>query len=527
MLTAFQIGKPGAGAPSSELLPVFAPISVARMIWKRKVVAAGIAVLGCALTLWVIRRMPSIYVSEALVLIDSQKIPEKFVPSTVNNDLQDRIATISQEILSTSRLEKIISDFNLYQDERKTLLSEDVLALMRKDISIEMERGLSGTRPGAFRVSYSGKDPKVVARVTNRIANLFIEENTKTREVQAEGTSEFMDSQLAEAKARLDQLEASVSQFKLKHNGELPEQQGELISNMGRLEADLRSNRDALNRLQESKSMLESNLATTEATLQALAAVGDRPEESAAVPVVAGAAAAPPKKPSEVLEAQLEALSGRYGPAHPDVKRLQAEIAAQKAVEAADPGLGQVAQLAEAPAPAPKREAQETQAVDRRAQTSEHLASLKAQIGIAEREIEFRSQEQTRIEGEMKESSDRISRLPLREQEMAQVTRDYEISKTNYRSLLDKKLAAEMSTNLERGQKPERFTLIDPARVPGKPQRPKRPLLYAFGSLLSLTAGLAAGLGMELKQNSLLGEWELGPQIPILARLPKMDPSRV
>lgn len=519
MVTAFQVEKSGAGAQPGELMPLFAPLSVARMIWKRKLVIAVSATLGCVLSVYLVWRMPAIYVSEALVLIDSQKIPEKFVSSTVNNDLQDRIATISQQILSTSRLKKIISDFDLYRDERKTSFPEDVLALMRKDISIQVDRGLSGNRPGAFRVSYEGKNPKVVAAVANRIANLFIDENTKTREVQAEGTSEFMDSQLAEAKARLDQLEASVSRFKLKHNGELPEQQGELISNMGRLEVELQSNRDALNRSQESKSMLESNLATTEATLQALAAAADRPEESTPVSVGGGAPAAPPKKPSEVLEAQLEVLSGRYGPAHPDVKRLQAEIAAQKAVEAAGPGLERVPQIAEAP--------HETQAADQRGPVSEHLASLKAQIGIAQREIEFRSQDQTRITGEMKEYSERISRLPLREQEMAQVTRDYEISKTNYRSLLDKKLAAEMATDLEHGQRPERFTLIDPAPVPRKPQRPQRPLLYAFGSLLSLAAGLAMGLGMELKRGSLLGEWELGRQIPILARLPKVDGSGV
>jgi len=511
MVTAFQVGKPGAGAQASDLMPVFAPLSVARMIWKRKLVIAAIAAVGCLLAALVVHRLPSIYVSEALVLIDSQKIPEKFVSSTVGNDLQDRIATISQQILSTSKLEKIISDFDLYRQERKVLFPEEVLALLRKDISIQMDRSWSGNRPGGFRVSFQGKNPDVVAAVANRIATLYIAANSESREVQAEGASEFMDSQLAEAKMRLDQLEALVSQYKLKHNGELPEQQGELTSTMGRLEVELQSNRDAWNRAQESKAMLESNLASTEATLQALAAVTDRPEESATVPASVAPAAAP-KKPSEALEAQLDALLTRYGSAYPDVQRLRAEIAVQKAAEAMEPLPERSPQVSEAPKRAPR-------------ETSEHLASLKAEIGIAQREIEFRSQEQTRFAGEMKEYSEKISHLPLREQEMAQVTRDYEISKTNYKNLLDKKLAAEMATDLEHGQRPEHFSLIDPARVPAKPQRPNRPLLYAFGGLLSLAAGLSAGVGIELKQGRLLGEWELGPQIAVLARLPKVEAS--
>jgi polysaccharide biosynthesis transport protein len=515
MLTTFQVEKPGARLLAGALNSALQPLSIARMIWKKKLIIASIAIVGAALSVAVVRRMPPIYVSEALVLIDSQKISEKFVSSSVSVELQDRIATISQQILSTSRLQKIISSFDLYRNERKSMFPEEVLDLMRRDISIQMDRTWSN-KPGAFRVSYQGKDPKVVARVANRIANLYIEENSKTRETQAEGTSEFIDRQLAEAKARLDELEAAVSQFKLKYNGELPEQQGALISTLGRLEVELETNRDALNRAQESKAMLESNLATVEASLQAMATAPDWSREAATafVPSVAGT---PPAKQSELLEAQLSVLTSRYGPNHPDVKRLEAELAAAKAAEAAQP----VAAPAHA-SPNAEPPAREPSGAD----SSERLASLKMQIGVAEREIDFRTEEQARISSEMKDNSERINRLPLREQEMARVTRDYEISKANYRNLLDKKLAAGMATDLERGQNTERFILLNPAEVPEKPRRPKKPLLYALGGFLSVLAGLVAGVGLEMKHGKLLGQWELGPQIPVLACLPEIVPRR-
>jgi succinoglycan biosynthesis transport protein ExoP len=501
-----------------ETNSMFLPLSITRMIWKRKLAISAITLAGLVLAWITVHRIPSSYVAEAVVLIDSQKIPEKFVSSTVGTETQDRIAAMSQRILSSGRLEKIISDFGLYREERKSAFAEDILDLMRKDVSIQMDRTLTPNKPGAFRISYRGKDPRVVAAVANRIANLFIEGDDKTREVEAEGTSEFLDRQLAEAKARLDDLEAQVGRFKAKYNGELPEQQAALVSTLQRLDAELAANRDALNRAQESKSILESNLAAAEASLQAAAAVNGRPQG----PAAPAALVAPQHRASEALQAQLNTLLARYGPAHPDVKRVEAELAAQKMAEA------QIAPVAPATgntaAPEAARRASATN--EEAAQTNERLASLKAQIAAADNEIAFRTQEQERISADMKVNSERIDRLPLREQQMAQVTRDYEISKTNYRNLLDKKLAAEMAADLEHGQKPERLTLLDPARVPEKPERPNRPLLYAFGGLVSVALGVAAGLGLEIRAGRLLGQWELAATIPIVARVPKIAVPR-
>src|SRR6266404_5930135 len=211
-------------------------LSIVRMIWKRRFLALfTTAVLsGAALTavyLW-----PANYRAEALILVDSQKIPEKFVSPTVSAELQDRLATISQRILSNTRLQKIIQSFKLYETERKTHVEEEILEMMRNDIKVTPEKGWAQNRPGAFRVSYEGRSPAVVAAVANQLSNLFIEENLRAREVEADGTSDFMKSQLEGARKSLDEQEAKVSKFKQMYAGELPQQESALVQELNRLQ---------------------------------------------------------------------------------------------------------------------------------------------------------------------------------------------------------------------------------------------------------------------------------------------------
>src|SRR5262249_710582 len=153
----------------------------------------------------------------------------------------------------------------------KTKAREEVLEMMRTDINIKLEKGWSGGRPGAFHVGYSGPNPELVTEVANQIANLFIDENLRTRERQAEGTADFIDGQLNEAKKKLDELEAKVSQWKLQHNGELPQQETALSASRDRLQVELQGNQDALNRTQQDKILLQTSLNLAEAAEAALA----------------------------------------------------------------------------------------------------------------------------------------------------------------------------------------------------------------------------------------------------------------
>src|SRR5260370_24314879 len=132
----------------------FSPLSIARMLWKKRWVVACTWVVLLAVTAVVVYKLPALYTAEATVLVDSQKIPERYVTSTVNTDVGDRLATINQQIMSTSRLIKIIDTFDLYKEERKVQTQEEIIEMMRKHIAIDLVKGWTGGRPGAFKVRY-------------------------------------------------------------------------------------------------------------------------------------------------------------------------------------------------------------------------------------------------------------------------------------------------------------------------------------------------------------------------------------
>ncbi len=503
----------------------FSPLSVARMLWKRKYSIVLIWVAVSAIGVYQVKKIPAVYSAEALVFIDSQKIPEKYVSSTVSTDVQGRFDSITQQILSRTRLTQIIRDFDLYHEQRKVRYPEEILDLMRNDISITPLRGSRG--PGAFQVAYQGRDPAVVAAVANRIANLYVEENLKTREVQAEGTSEFLDAQLKDAKKGLDEMEAAVSAFKARHNGELPQQEGAIASALSRLQVELQANRDELNRAQESKVLLENSLSMAQETLavqqRALEAAAAASRASAAGPAAAPAGAAAPVRRSAELEAQLESLRLRYNDAHPEIRRMEAELRVAREEErreqaAARPQAQPAGESPHvtAPAEAPAVSVQLSQARER-------VATLRSQLTLNSQDIQNRKAEQRRILSQIEMYQERMGRLPLREQELARITRDYEISKANYRSLVDKKMSAEMASEMERRQKSERFTIGDPARVPDMPIRPNRKLYAAIVSMFGLLLGLIWGGANELRKDVLLGEWELPASVPILGRVPAME----
>jgi len=473
--------------------PGLLPLSILRTLWKRKARIVSAWALFALVTVAVVRYLPSVYLAESVVLIDSQKIPEKFVSATVATDLEERIAAVRQILLSSGELRKVINEFGLYQEQQKTHAEEEILDIMRKDISITMEAVGNGKRPGAFRIGYQGPDPALVMRVANRLTDLYVERNLQTREGQAAGTSEFLENQVRDAKKRLDELEAAVSSYKVKHNGELPEQEESLARALDELHTQLQANMDALNRAQQTKVVQESTLSAMEAsaavqTMRALEPVGRETGETGVT-----TKQAPIRtygRASEAMEGQLAELLTKVTEEHP------AAIKLRTAIETA------------------KREEELEQSRE---------SGLKAQIEVTEKEIKDLTVSQRRILRDLDGYQRRIEQFPVREQEMAQITRDYEMSKTNYKSLLDKKMAAEMALEMERRQQAERFIVLDRARLPAKPLKPERPLLYAGGSVIGLALAVLLGFIAELRQNVILGEWELKDDIPVLARLPQFE----
>jgi polysaccharide chain length determinant protein (PEP-CTERM system associated) len=515
--TQWEADEPSSGNPGFSLL------SIARTAWKRKVCIISVWILSSLGAVAVVRRLPAVYMAQSLVLVESQKIPEKFVSSTVASDLDDRMSAIREQLLSSGELKKIIRDFGLYQKERKTSFEEEILDRMRQDITIELVAVDSNQKkPGSFRIGYQGPDPTIVANVANRLADLYVEQNMRTSVDQAEGTSGFLDTHVEEAKKHLDELEARVSAYKLAHNGELPQQEASLSSALAGLHTRLQANMDAINRAQQTKIIQQSTLDALEASMAAQARAltpAGRAEASEAT----GLTGIAPRKQSEILQEQLYQLLGRQTEKNPDVIQLRIALEAAKHDEEREQARQQARQLP----PTPKGEkplvAPDRPETPELARAREQVAGLIAQIKAADAEIANRTAEQQRIEHDIDQYQRHIELLPLREQEMAQITRDYEISKDNYKSLLDKQTAAAMSLDMERRQQSERFTVLDRAKAPEKPAKPKRPMLYGAGVGAGLALGFLAGFILELRRNVFLGEWELPEGTTVLARLPYIE----
>ena len=508
------------------------PLSLVRILWERRGRVLVTAAVLSAAVVAVVMLWPATYRAETLILVDQQKIPEKFVSATVNTELQDRLATISQEILSSTRLQKIIDNFKLYEKERKTHVQEEIVEMMRADIKVTAEKGWIQNRPGAFRVSYEGHNPSTVAEVTNQLGNLFIEENLRSRETIAEGTSDFMKTQLEEAKKNLEEQEKKLSEFKSAYNGELPQQETSLAQELSRLEVQLQGNQDALNRANQNKITIESSLSVAQSTETTLKRLIDAANDLSKRPRLPGASGVPEQKRSEKLQDQLAELTLKYSPRHPDVQALKAAIELAKAQEEKDAAKEEAekvraaAQAAKAP-PADDRQTPDplpgnAEAVRALSAQRERIALLGAQLTGINTELKTRQTDQQKIVSQVEAVQARLHRLPMREQEMAQVTRDYEISKANYNSLQDKIFAADMATEMERRQKSERFTVLDPAQVPEKPVSPDRPLFAGLGCAGALALSIGFWLFTGIRKNKFLGEWELPDGVVVLGRVPPL-----
>src|SRR6476660_4643593 len=248
--------------------------------------------------------LPDRYKAATMILVDPQKVSEKYVSPTVNSDPGQRLTTITQQVLSTTRLQQIIDDMQLYPELRGKISREELIDLMRKDIAITVKQG-SSSGLSAFTIEYEGRQRQQVAQVANQLAASFIEWNVKSREQQAQDTTEFLAAQLKEEKQNLEQQEARLSAFKMRHLGEMPEQQAANMQALTQLQTQFQANADALNRLEVERTLLSRGLESGNSNAEKV------------VPVVTERAKLEGER--RQLRARLLDLQNRYTSAHPEV----------------------------------------------------------------------------------------------------------------------------------------------------------------------------------------------------------------
>ena len=420
--------------------------------------------------------LPDHYKASTTILVDPQKVPEKYVSPTVSSDPGQRLNTITQQVLSSSRLQQIIDDMHLYSELQGKISREELIEAMRKDITITVKQG-SSSGLSAFTIEYEGRHRQVVAQVANQLAASFIDWNLKNREQQAQDTSDFLAGQLKDAKQNLEEQEAKVSAFKMRHLGEMPEQQAANLQALSQLQGQFQANADTLNRLEVERTLLSR---------------GMDPSASPTAQVQA-----PPMTERSRLEVerrdlrnQLRTLQSRYTSAHPEVVDAAARL---KRVE------DQLKVLP--PDPPVTAESQGNSAVTVRLQ-------------LLDREAKRLGEEQKRISAQMGVYRAKVDAVPVREQEMAELNRNYSVSKDHYQSLLDKTFSAGMAADLERKQQSEHFTILDSALVPEKPFKPNRRamLMVAFVGALLMSLGLV--YLKDMLDGSLKIETELRAMLP-------------
>jgi polysaccharide chain length determinant protein (PEP-CTERM system associated) len=449
----------------------------------------------------VIYKLPNLYRSETLILVVPQRVPESYVRSTVTARIEDRLQAISQQIMSRTRLEQVITDFNLYAKERADKeLMEDIIDRMRtRDIGINIIRGDS------FRVSYIAGDPRTAMRVTERLGSLFIDESLRDREVLADGTTEFIATQLDEAQRKLVETENKVLEYQRLHDGELPAQTPANLQAQHNAEMALQSLGEALNRDRERRITLERTVADI------LDAPDAKPAADLPRPVV---------NLDQELTVQKQALLAielRLRPEHPDVKkqrRVVEELEKRVAAEQLD------SDLTAKPGPV-------ASGIVMDAGKRKRLADARIELDNLDRQIQGKTAEEIRLQGVVGMYQARIAAAPLREAELAALTRDYETFQQSYRTLLQKKQESQMSANLEKRQIGEQFKILDPARLPEKPASPDRPRLYLLAMVAALAVGFGAAALLEFLDRTLHSEADVRTalNLMVLATVPFMRES--
>jgi polysaccharide biosynthesis transport protein len=426
--------------------------------------------------------VPSLYRSEALILVEQQRVPEHYVEPNVAVDLQERLQSMTQQILSRTRLLSIIDQLHLYASERSRQTPDEIVELMRKDIKIDLVQAQAAGRPEeltAFKISYLNHDPKLAQQVTSDLTSFFIGENLRAREQASEDTTNFLDNQLQDARQHLEDQEQRLREFKGRYLGQLPSQLQSNLQILSGFQERLQDENERLGRAEQQKVYLNSMISQYRA-LTAQIREGKKEGENSPVSL---------DEDLEKLRNDLTELRAKYTERHPDVVRLKDQIVRTEALKK------QVDAELEAASKATNTEGTDPDLQGADPKTASPILELESQLKANELEIENRKREIKQIEAATEDYKSRLNETPVREQQLADLTRDYDQSRANYESLLAKRNQSELATNLEKRQQGEQFRVIDPPSLPEKPYWPNRLLLSLGGIAGGLVLG---GIGTAL-----------------------------
>ena len=469
----------------------YSPEDLLRLLWYRRWIVGVAVLLGTVAAGVVSLQVKNQYRSETLILVIPQRVPESYVRSTVTTRIEDRLRSLSEQVRSRTQLEKVMNDFDLYPELRKTRPMEEVVAVMNANITIDT------VRDDAFKVSFVASAPRTAMIVADRLAAMFIDESRRERGTQADDTRTFLETQLQDARTRLVEHETKLAEFRRRYSGELPTQLEANLQVIRNAQAEIQALNESIDRDRDRRLTLEKS---------ASEALAGAPDTSAADPTT------PATRLNDQLETargELRALEVRLKPEHPDV------IAKKRAV--AD--LERRAQASADPVAAPPTKSTSADLI-----RQARARGYQADIAKLDREIAQKDTEIVRLKKTAADYQKRVDSVPGHESELTSLMRDYETLQKIYTNLLSKKEDSKISANLEREQVGEQFKMLDPARLPEQPYYPNRVRITLIGLGIGLVLGLGIAGFLEYRDTTLRTEDEIVKMLvlPVVAAIPIM-----
>ncbi len=468
---------------------------------------------------------PATYKSMATILIEEQEIPSELVHSTITSYADQRIETIKQQVMSRTTLWKVVEQYNLYPDSRRTNAAEEVVKRFIKDIEVEVisadvvdKRTQHPTKATiAFTVAYKSNSPDLAQKVANELTSLFLGQNLKSRERQAQEATSFLQQEADNLSKHIGEMDDKIAAFKQRAKGALPELMPVNQQMMNQADRELMDIDQQVRSLEERKTYLEGELATIKPNTPIMSVTGERILDSverlrALRAEYAGASAnlAPDHPDIMKMKQEIEALekatghprdieetskalvearttlttySERMGNDHPDV------IQAQRKVEALEQ---EVQQLKATPYKHSTQRPENPAYINLQAQLNSVTSSLGA---LVKTRVDVKQQRQ--------DYATRLERTPELEPDYLVLTRDRDTSGQKYQDIRSRLLEAKVSEGLEVQRKGERFSLIDPPSLPEKPDKPNRSAIVLLGCILALVGGLGSGAAVESLDHSI------------------------
>jgi len=446
--------------------------------------------------------LPARYKSNTLILVEEPTMPKDYVTPNVTDNLQERLDSITTQILSRTNLLHIIDEFGLYTRERGEATADEKVERMRKEVEIELVKD-ARNQITAFNVSYSSRDPRTAQQVTSEITNLFINENLEVRQKQSEGTTQFLSDALDDARKTLSEQEAKVKEFERQHVGELPAQLSTNLQILNGLNSQLQAEEDALNTAKQQHVYLET-------LLSQYRSLQDSPKGSdgGSLPAI--------DQELQKLRAELADLRARYTERHPDVRKLKDQIAQTEKFRD---------QLIADLKAKPLGESDDSTTVNPDDPQSASVAQLQSQMKANQTEIANRERAIDGLKAKVADYQTRLNQEPVWEQQLADLTRGYDQSKANYDELLKKKNESAMATSMELHQQGERFRILDPPSLPLKADFPNRLKFCGIGIGLGVVFGVVVAGAFEMLDDRIYDEKKLQSllPVPVIAEIPEIS----